>query len=63
MTSAGDIARDYREAIRAVRPDLGDVPMVLHTRGWDSNAVEAGDTIFKFPKHPQAPARLRREVE
>ncbi|OJX49035.1 phosphotransferase [Devosia sp. 66-22] len=57
------IAGDYREAIRAVRPDLGNVPMVLHTRGWDSNAVEAGDSIFKFPKHPDAPARLRREAK
>ena len=53
----------YREAIRAVRPDLADLPLVLHTRGWDSNAVEAGDTIFKFPKHPDAPPRLRREAK
>ena len=52
----------YRDAIRAVRPDLADLPLILHTRGWDSNAVEAGDTIFKFPKHPDAPARLRREA-
>ena len=57
-----DIAEEYRAAVRAVRPDLADVPMVLHTRGWDSNAVEAGDTIFKFPKHAEAPARLRREA-
>jgi aminoglycoside phosphotransferase (APT) family kinase protein len=63
MISAGDIAAEYRAAIRAVRPDLADVPMVLHTRGWDSNAVEAGDTIFKFPKHAEAPARLRREAK
>ena len=38
---------EYRAAIEAVRPDLIDMPMVVHTRGWDSNAVEAGDTIFK----------------
>jgi len=50
---------DYREAIRAVRPDLADVPMVLHTHGWDSTAVEAGDTIFKFPKQAEAVNRLR----
>ena len=62
MTAIDDIAEEYRAAVRAVRPDLADVPMVLHTRGWDSNAVEAGDTIFKFPKHAEAPARLRREA-
>ena len=54
---------DYREAIRAVRPDLADLPLVLHTRGWDSNAVEAGDTIFKFPKRANVPPRLRREAK
>lgn len=58
-----DIAAEYRAAIGAVRPDLAGAPMVLHTRGWDSNAVEAGDFIFKFPKHPDAPARLRREAK
>jgi hypothetical protein len=62
MSADADIAAEYREAIRAVRPDLAEGPMVLHTRGWDSNAVEAGDTIFKFPKHADAPARLRREA-
>lgn len=63
MSDAAAIAEDYRDAIRVVRPDLAGLPMVLHTRGWDSNAVEAGDTIFKFPKHPAAPARLRREAK
>jgi aminoglycoside phosphotransferase (APT) family kinase protein len=58
-----EIAAQYRAAIAAVRPDLAGAPMVLHTRGWDSNAVEAGDTIFKFPKHADAPARLRREAK
>ena len=57
-----DIAAAYRDAIAAVRPDLAGRPMVLHTRGWDSNAVEVAGTIFKFPKHPDAPARLRREA-
>lgn len=51
----------YREAIRAVRPDLASASMVLHTRGWDSNAVEIGDTIFKFPKRAEAVPRLERE--
>lgn len=63
MSDHAAIAEEYRAAIRAVRPDLADLPMVLHTRGWDSNAVEAGDTIFKFPKHPAAPARLTREAK
>ncbi|MEO6014209.1 MAG: aminoglycoside phosphotransferase family protein [Devosia sp.] len=63
MSGSTEIAAQYREAIRKVRPDLGNVPMVLHTRGWDSNAVEARDTIFKFPKHAEAPARLRREAK
>jgi hypothetical protein len=58
-----EIAAQYRAAIAAVRPDLSGAPMVLHTRGWDSNAVETGDTIFKFPKHADAPARLRREAK
>ncbi len=61
MTDA-DIAQEYREAIRAVRPDLATQRMVLHTGGWDSNAVEAGDTIFKFPKQAEAIPRLRREA-
>jgi aminoglycoside phosphotransferase (APT) family kinase protein len=63
MTHDADIAAGYRAAIRAVRPDLADLPLVLHTRGWDSNAVEAGGTIFKFPKHRDAPPRLRREAK
>lgn len=56
------IPADYVAAIRTVRPDLADGPMTLHTRGWDSNAVEAGDTIFKFPKRPESVLRLRREA-
>jgi hypothetical protein len=63
MSAGADIAAEYRDAIRTVRPGLADLPMVLHTGGWDSNAVEAGDTIFKFPKHADAPARLRREAK
>lgn len=52
----------YRDAIAAVRPDLAGAPMILHTRGWDSDAVEAGGTIFKFPKRPEAATRLRTEA-
>ena len=63
MSSDVDVAAAYRDAIHAVRPDLAGRPMLLHTRGWDSNAVEVGDTIFKFPKHADAPGRLRREAK
>jgi aminoglycoside phosphotransferase (APT) family kinase protein len=52
----------YADAIAAVRPDLASAPKTLHTRGWDSDAVEAGGTIFKFPKRPEAIPRLRREA-
>ncbi|GAB5374575.1 MAG: aminoglycoside phosphotransferase family protein [Acuticoccus sp.] len=55
------IATTHREAILAVRPDLGDVPMVVHDDGWDCLAVEAGASLFKFPLHPAAEWRLRRE--
>src|SRR5690242_12981633 len=53
---------DYRAAIAVVRPDLAGMPMLVHTAGWDSDAVEVGDTIFKFPKRPDAVPRLRKEA-
>jgi aminoglycoside phosphotransferase (APT) family kinase protein len=56
------IEQRYSDAIAAVRPDLAAAPMVLHNRGWDSDAVEAGGAIFKFPKRPDAVERLRLEV-
>lgn len=57
-----DVSAGRRSAIFAVRPDLADLPMIVHTRGWDCDAVEAGDTIFKFPKRPDAVERLRLEA-
>jgi aminoglycoside phosphotransferase (APT) family kinase protein len=57
-----DAATPYRIAIAAVRPDLASEPMVLHTRGWDSDAVEVARMIFKFPKRAEAEARLRKEA-
>ena len=54
--------RRYRAAISVVRPDLTKAPMMLHTRGWDSDAVEAGGFIFKFPKRPEAVERLKLEA-
>jgi aminoglycoside phosphotransferase (APT) family kinase protein len=56
------VPAEYEAAIAAVRPDLAGAPMVLHTRGWDSDAVAAGRTIFKFPKRSEAVPRLRREA-
>lgn len=53
---------EYRAAIASVRPDLAALPLTLHTKGWDSVAVEAGDTIFKFPRNEIAVARLRKEA-
>jgi len=52
----------YRDAIAAVRPDLAAAPLTIHAHSWDSDAVEAAGTIFKFPKHAEAAARLRREA-
>ena len=52
----------FRAAILAVRPELGDAAMTLHTEGWDSTAVEAGGFLFKFPKTATAADRLRREA-
>lgn len=54
---------EYRAAITGVRPDLADLPMVVHTAGWDSDAVEIGDLIFKFPQRPEAIPRLRQEAK
>jgi aminoglycoside phosphotransferase (APT) family kinase protein len=57
-----DAEHAFREAICAVRPDLADLPMTLHTAGWDSDAVEMDGVIFKFPKRPEAIPRLRKEA-
>ena len=57
-----DSAAQYRAAIATVHPELSAVPIVLHTRGWDSDAVEADGFIFKFPRRAGAEGRLRREV-
>ncbi|HVY50812.1 MAG TPA: aminoglycoside phosphotransferase family protein [Devosia sp.] len=57
-----EIARLYREAIAEVRPDLAGATARLHARGWDSDAIEAGGTLFKFPKGPEAAGRLRLEA-
>ena len=55
---------DYRERFDSVHMERRNrvLEMRLHTRGWDSDAVEIGDAIFKFPKRPEAIARLRKEA-
>lgn len=61
MTPFADIEK-YRAAIATVRPDLADVPLVQHSGGWDSYAVEAAGWIFRFPRQPHVEERLRREA-
>ena len=58
-----EIPARLRDSIATVRPDLAGLPMILHTQGWDSDAVEAGSTIFKFPKRQAAVPRLRKEAK
>ncbi|UOM36122.1 phosphotransferase family protein [Acuticoccus sp. I52.16.1] len=50
-----------RDAIRAVRPDLGAAEAVVHPAGWDCLAVEMGGALFKFPRTEAAATRLRGE--
>lgn len=57
-----DVPAAYRAAILSVRPDLAAAQITVHTRGWDSLGVEAGEFLFKFPKTPVAEERLRREA-
>ncbi|MEM8552805.1 MAG: aminoglycoside phosphotransferase family protein [Pseudomonadota bacterium] len=65
MPELGDravITAAHRGAIRAARPDLADADLTLRADGWDCLAIEvAGEWIFKFPHHPGAQERLRRE--
>jgi hypothetical protein len=58
-----DVPSVYRDAIAALRPDLADAPMVLHSSGYDNEAVEAAGTIFRFPRNAEAAQRARREVK
>jgi aminoglycoside phosphotransferase (APT) family kinase protein len=44
-------------------PELADRRFTLAPRGWDSVAVDVGGLlVFKFPRHPAAAARLRKEA-
>jgi len=52
-----------RNTIVAAFPELADQSFALAAHGWDSIAVDVGDRlIFKFPRHPAAAARLRKEA-
>jgi aminoglycoside phosphotransferase (APT) family kinase protein len=52
-----------RRAIIAKFPDLAGADFTVMDAGWDSLAIDADDRLmFKFPKHQDAEARLRREV-
>ena len=58
MSNEAEIPCRYREAIGAVRPDLTGCELRAHTDGWDSFAVEANGTLFKFPQSEAASVRL-----
>ena len=55
---------DEADMVAALRPLLGDAPAGLdfYRSGWDSVAIAAGERMFKFPRHAEALAALRREI-
>ena len=57
-----EVSGDHRAAIATLRPAFADLPMVPRTAGWDSDAVDVGGMIYKFPKTPGAATRLRKEA-
>jgi len=51
-----------RQVITSVLPEFGNSALSILNAGGDSVGVEAdGQWIFKFPRHPEAEARLRKE--
>ncbi len=57
-----DISKQ-QQAILAKYPELKGSVFTAVDVGWDSLAIDADDElIFKFPKNPEAEARLRKEV-
>lgn len=58
---SADLAR-YRALIISRLPHLAGARFVTLAEGWDSVALEYDGLIFKFPRHPAAAERLRREV-
>ena len=52
-----------KQAILAHYPGLSSSPFTAVDVGWDLLAIDADDDlIFKFPKHAEAEARLRKEA-
>jgi aminoglycoside 2''-phosphotransferase len=50
-----------REVLRAVAPQLADVPIEFLAEGWEFWAFEAGGYVLRFPKNAVSVAALRRE--
>lgn len=58
---AAEIAR-FRALVIGTLPQFAGGNFVTLTGGWDSVALECDGWIFKFARHAEAEARLRREV-
>jgi hypothetical protein len=58
---AAEIAR-FRALVIGTLPQFAGGDFVTLTGGWDSVALECDGWIFKFARHAEAEARLRREV-
>src|SRR5689334_12250766 len=58
---AAEIAR-YRALVVSTLPQFVGGNFSTLTDGFDSVALECDGWIFKFPRNPEAEARLRREV-
>lgn len=58
---AAEIAR-FRALVIGTLPQFAGGNFVTLTGGWDSVALECDSWIFKFARHAEAEARLRREV-
>lgn len=58
---AAEVAR-YRALVIGTLPHFAGSAFTLANEGWDSVALECDGWIFKFPRSPDAEARLRREV-
>ena len=63
MNRDDEINDQQRAAILRFAPHLVAADMTMLAAGWDCLAVNAGgEWLFKFPRHAEAEARLRREA-
>lgn len=54
---------ELRETIVSVLPEFAGSEITILNAGWDSVGVDVdGEWIFKFPRHPEAEQRLRKEA-